>query len=84
MTIDYAKEHLILLLTRPEAEHLTEKSLDKLIAIKCSMNKGLPPELVIAFPHIKLNAIITVAEPVERCAGTIYASHTTNQILDPN
>ena len=51
-------------------KHLTKEGLDKLIAIKCSMNKGLPPKLVIAFPHIKLNSLITVAELRTVTAGT--------------
>ena len=54
-------------------EHLTKEGLDKLITIKCSMNKGLPPKQVIACcaTHIKLNSLITVAESV--MAGTLYA-----------
>jgi len=53
-------------------EHLTKEGLDKLIQIKCSMNKGLPSELVVAFPQIKnlRSVIIKEAEP--------------NKILDPN
>ena len=65
-------------------EHLTKEGLDKLIAIKCSMNKGLPPKLVIAFPHIKLNSLITVTESVMAGTGTIYTNPSTKQILDPN
>lgn len=62
-------------------EHLTEKGLVKLITIKYYMNKGLTPELAIAFPHIKLNTLITVAEPLDWYAATISANHTTKQIL---
>lgn len=65
-------------------EHLTEKGLDKLIAIKYSMNNGLNSDLAIAFPHIKPDTIITVAEPVDCCITLISASHTTKQILEPN
>jgi len=68
-------------------EHLTKKGLDKLIAIKYSMNKGLPSELAIAFPHINFNTFIAGSEPVEwssfRVADTINASRTINQI-NPN
>jgi hypothetical protein len=63
-------------------KHLTKEGLDKLITIKCSMNKGLPPKLVIAFPHIKLNSLITVAESLR--ADTLYVDPAANQILDPN
>lgn len=33
-------------------EHLTEKGLLKIVAIKASINKGLPEKLKMAFPSI--------------------------------
>jgi hypothetical protein len=34
-------------------KHLTKEGLDKLIAIKSSINKGLSEELKQAFPHVE-------------------------------
>lgn len=34
-------------------EHLTTEGLNKIVAIKASMNKGLPDELKKAFPNVK-------------------------------
>jgi LAGLIDADG endonuclease len=48
------------------------------------MNKGLSPELAIAFPQIKLNTIIKTCAPVEHYSGTVpygHASLATNHIL---
>ena len=33
-------------------EHLTKEGFNKLLSIKSSMNKGLSPELILAFPNI--------------------------------
>lgn len=33
-------------------EHLTSEGLEKIVAIKAAMNRGLPEELEAAFPHI--------------------------------
>lgn len=39
-----------MLMTR--REHLTEGGLEKLVAIKASINKGLPDELKTIFPNV--------------------------------
>lgn len=33
-------------------EHLTSEGLDKIVAIKAAMNRGLPEELASSFPYI--------------------------------
>lgn len=44
-------------------EHLTQNGIDKLLVIKSSMNKGLSPELKLAFPHINIKPLkIEVAQ----------------------
>lgn len=53
-------------------EHLTKKGLDKLIAIKYLMNKGLNYELTTAFPHV----ILLHSNNEEKAKP--------NQILKPN
>ena len=44
-------------------EHLTQKGIDNLLVIKSYLNKGLSPELKIAFPHIKIKPLKIEASP---------------------
>jgi hypothetical protein len=53
-------------------EHVTPEGLQKIVAIKASMNRGLSDELKTAFPNI-----ITVARP-------LVVGATATEIKDPN
>lgn len=44
-------------------EHLTKEGIDKLLAIKSFMNKGLSPELKLAFPHVNIDPLKIEAGP---------------------
>ena len=44
-------------------EHLTQEGINKLLVIKSYMNKGLSPELKLAFPHINIEPLKIEARP---------------------
>lgn len=56
-------------------EHLTLEGLEKVVAIKASINKGLPDELKAAFPYII---------PVKRSSLATLPALESKKILDPH
>ena len=59
MTINFLKKPLNQLKTK---QHLTKEGLENLVLIKNFMNKGLTPDLKLAFPNINLNNLKFEAE----------------------
>lgn len=50
-------------------DHLSVEGLDKMVAIKASLNKGLSGNLALAFP-----TVVAVAKPLMECANIKFGS----------
>lgn len=64
-------------------EHLTMDGLEKIVAIKASINRGLSDELKAAFPGPPQNFLGYVI-PVKRPIVTLPVGCEVKKIFDPN